>query len=72
MIKISSHAISAHFIHEEKGMLARMTINHAPRVGDEIRLQGELYFKVTRLIWVYDEPEHPFQRLNIGLVDLAE
>lgn len=69
MIRISEHAISAHFIHEERGMLAKMAINHAPRVGDDIRMEGEIYYKVTRLIWIYDEPHQPFQRLNIGVID---
>jgi len=72
MIRISNHAISAHFIHEEKGLIARMTIDHAPMAGDEIRLAGERYYKVTRRVWVYDEEDTPFQRLNIGVVDVDE
>ncbi|MCW8159039.1 hypothetical protein D7243_23000 [Stutzerimonas stutzeri] len=72
MIRISSHAVSAHFIHEEKGMIAKRTIDHVPMVGDEIRLSGNRYYKVTRRIWVYDEEDHPFQRINIGLIDGPE
>ena len=43
----------------------------APRVGDEIRLSREVYYKVKRLIWCYDEPEAVFARLNIE-VELIE
>jgi hypothetical protein len=67
--RISPHAIAAHFIHESKGLLFKRTINHAPSVGDEIRMPGERYFKVTVLVWVYDEDDSPFQRLNIGITE---
>ena len=60
---------SAHFIHEERGMIARLYLDFAPRVGDELRFQGEKYYKVSRIVWVYDEPESRMQRVNIGLVD---
>lgn len=60
-------AISAHFIHEKHGMVYRKVIDHAPRVGDEIRISESTYYKVTMLVWVYDEPECPYQRLNIGV-----
>lgn len=60
---------SAHFIHEERGMVARRYIDFVPRVGDELRFEGEKYYKVTLVVWVYDEPENPSQRVNIGLVD---
>jgi len=72
MIRISSHAVSAHFIHEEKGMIAKRTIDHVPMVGDEIRLSGERYYKVTQRVWVYDEEDCPFQRVNIGLIESHE
>lgn len=62
-----SKTISAHFIHTEDGLLYRNLISFAPRVGDELRFAGEKYFTVTRLVWVYDEPEAKFTRLNIGI-----
>jgi hypothetical protein len=67
-----SKTIKAHFIHEDTGLLGRRFIKFAPRVGDELRLTGGLYYTVTRLVWVYDEPESPFSRLNIGIKDAPE
>ena len=61
--------IKAHFIHAKKGVLYRRQIRFAPRVGDELRFAGERYFTVIRLVWVYDEPEAEFSRLNIGIVE---
>lgn len=61
-----------HFIHQKSGsiVLKKLTCN-APRVGDEIRLGGlnnERYYKVTDVVWVYDEPEQPTDRVNVGVV----
>lgn len=47
-------------------MLAKPTVPHCPRVGDEIRLSGPRYYKVDLVVWVFDEPENPHQRVNIG------
>lgn len=63
--------IYIHFI-EENGdhVLSKRLVSSVPQSGDEIRLGGEgneQYYKVTRLVWVYDEPENPFERLNIGV-----
>ena len=63
--------VQAHYIHEKTGMLARRAITHVPRVGDEIRFHGERYFKVTLVVWVMDEDECPYERVNIGVVDAA-
>lgn len=63
--------IQAHFIHEQRGMFSQFRIEHAPSVGDELRFSGERYFRVTRLVWVYDE-NGPCQRLNIGMVDAGQ
>lgn len=43
------------------------TVNHVPRVGDEVRFLGEKYYTVTMVVWVYDEPEAPWGRANVGL-----
>ena len=43
---------------------------HVPRVGDEIRVGGETneaFYTVKRIVWVYDEPAYPCQRVNIGI-----
>lgn len=61
--------IKAHFIHADRGLLYKLQIEFAPRVGDELRFAEERYFKVVRLVWVYDEPEAEFSRLNIEIVE---
>lgn len=66
-----SDKISAHIIHEERGVLAKPLLNQVPRKGDEIRLSGERYFEVTIVVWALDE-QGPYQRVNIGVKDAAE
>ena len=66
--------IQIHFIldDEKSKELTRKLACHVPSVGDEIRLGGagnEKYYSVTRIVWVYDEQENPFDRVNIGVVE---
>lgn len=64
--------IRAHFIHTKRGVLFIRNIHHAPSVGDEIRFNGatgDIYFTVVRKVWVYDEPEALFSRLNIEITE---
>lgn len=61
--------IKAHFIHEDQGVISKQQIEFAPAVGDELRFTGDRFFVVTRKVWVYDEPEAQFSRLNIGVQD---
>lgn len=64
--------IRAHFIHSKRGLLSVQNLHHAPSVGDELRLKGatgDIYFIVVRKVWVYDEPESPFSRLNIEITE---
>lgn len=67
-----SRTIKAHFIHEDRGILYKRQIEFAPAVGDELRFDGDRYFVVTRKVWVYDEPEAEFSRLNIGMLDAEQ
>lgn len=60
-------SIKAHFVHEKNGLLYKRVIKFAPSVGDELRFANDQFFAVTRLVWVYDEPEAQFSRLNIGI-----
>lgn len=61
--------ISAHFIHEKNGLFAKRYLTFPPSVGDELRFSGDRMFKVTLLVWVFDEEECPFPRLNIGIIE---
>jgi hypothetical protein len=61
-----------HFIEEDGDcILSKRLVHSVPRVDDEIRIGGEgkaLFYKVTRVVWIYDEPDNPFERVNIGLI----
>lgn len=63
--------IEIHFLDDTTGqMVLRRVEWYAPRVGDEIRFGGEgneRYYKVNRLVWVYDEPLAMWSRLNVGV-----
>lgn len=60
--------LSAHIMHESRGMLAKRLLEYAPRVGEEVRLHGERYYKVTIVVWCLDE-DGPYQRVNIGVIE---
>ena len=61
----------AHFIEATTGkMIYRGLILNIPRVGDECRFKDGEYWKVTCVIHVYDEDDHPYHRVNIGLEKL--
>jgi len=63
--------IYIHFIDEDDDhVISKKLVSAVPRAGDDIRLGGEgkeQYWKVTRVVWVYDEPSNPFERVNIGV-----
>jgi len=63
--------IYIHIIEEgDSHVLSKRLVSSVPRPGDEIRfsVEGkEQFYEVTRVVWVYDEPEHPFDRVNIGV-----
>ena len=65
--------IHIHFVSEKTGrVVSRQFAAYVPRINDEIRLGGkgkEKYYKVNRVVWVYDEPENPFYRVNVGVED---
>lgn len=42
-------------------------LNFVPRVSDEIRLNENKFYLVEKVVWIYDEPEYPYQRANIGI-----
>lgn len=42
-------------------------VEHLPRVGDKVRFDGEVYGKVTEIIWCMDEPHREGQRVNLRI-----
>lgn len=65
-------SIYIHIIEDDQRstLLDKRRAFSVPRAGDEIRMGGpdnERYYKVTRVVWVYDEPECPFERVNVGV-----
>lgn len=60
-----------HFIGEESGQLhSKNIVSNVPRTRDEVRFGGvgnEEIFVVTRIVWVYDEPDNPYHRVNVGI-----
>jgi hypothetical protein len=65
---MSKEKLHIHIIEIKSGKhLARPIMHHCPSVGDELRLGEKKYFKVVLRIWVFDEEESPFTRINIGV-----
>ncbi len=64
--------IVAHITHVNNGMLTRCTLYEAPRLGDEIRLNIDEYYKVIKVVWCYDEPSAIGERVNIGVEDIDD
>jgi hypothetical protein len=57
---------------DDQVMIKKM-VSAVPREGDEVRLlwKGHVhYFKVMLVVWVYDEPGCPFDRVNIDVEEL--
>ncbi len=44
-----------------------MVMDDVPRVGDELRITNKLFAIVKRVIWVLDEPDHTYKRVNLGV-----
>lgn len=55
-----------HFILDGRLIAARRG-NGTPRVGDEIRNGEGEFYRVLRVVWVYDERDSGGQRVNIEL-----
>ena len=61
--------VRVHFVVEGGARLYKENISHIPRVGDELRFEGDKFFRVTRIVWVYDESDNWWDgaRANIGM-----
>lgn len=63
--------ISIHFILDD-ALHFKQHCRHAPNTGDEIRIGGdgsEMFFTVGKRVWVYDESESPYTRLNVEIAE---
>ena len=40
-------------------------MEHLFRIGDTVRFAGDIYAKVTEVIWCMDEPSNEGQRVNV-------
>ncbi len=66
--------IEIHFI-LDGNIKCKVRANHAPRVGDEMRIGGEgneSYYEIIRLCWAYDEPKNGFDRVNIEIAPVKD
>ena len=63
--------INLHIIFNNK-KIAERRVQHSPRVGDEIRLNDDIYYTVTRCCWCYDEEENIHSRLNIEVIESVD
>lgn len=67
----ATQEIFVHIYHEGE-LLAKKHMFFAPRVGDELRLNEDTYYKVTRLVWCLDETtSYGAARLNIDTIDVS-
>ena len=61
------YTLRLHIIDDNGGALIDEVWAHSiPSIGDELRLDGPRYCRVTRVVHVYDEREL-YHRANIGV-----
>ena len=61
-------SIKVHVVDKESNrVIAKPIMGGVPAIGDELRLSGERYYEVVHVVWILDEPESPYQRVNIGV-----
>lgn len=66
MIMDSKTKLRIHFMCGNKRVGDKVSY-FAPRVGDEIRLPIDNFYKVERLVWVFDEDDNIYSRLNVAV-----
>lgn len=65
---MSKEKLHMHIIEVKSGkQLSRPIMHHCPSVGDEFRLGEKMYFKVECVVWVLDEDDSPYTRVNVGV-----
>lgn len=60
--------IRVHVINEETGATYKTSMEQVPRPGDEVRMDKDRYFEVSRVVWCLDEDG---QRANVGVREVS-
>ena len=68
MEKIKAHILNT----QTNTLLATPWLTRVPRVRDEVRLDEDRFFTVTRVVWCLDEPEYKGGRVNLGVEPVTE
>ena len=58
--------VYVHFINNKK-VVKRVVIRHIPRVGDTLRFGEFDFFIVKTIVWIYDEEDSLYTRVNIKI-----
>lgn len=61
-----AYNLKLHFIEEGGDLLYRVWAWAVPNVGDEVRIDKDTFYRVTRVVHVYDE-DCDHHRANIGV-----
>ena len=67
--------ILVHFINTKGVIVFKRIVTNPPNVGDEVRRGGpgnERFYSIWRRVWAYDEPDCPFERLNVEVKEIEE
>lgn len=43
---------------------------NVPRVGDDIRLSNDKFYKVVIVVWLYDNPKSLTDIVNVGVISI--
>lgn len=61
------------FLMDMGGRLHVVIVDHVPRIGEEVRLRSDLFYRVANVVHCYDESdESVFNRVNIELERIDE
>ena len=56
------------FQHASNKIVTKRLVHNVPRIGDEIRIAENTFYKVVTVIWCMDENDATYERANIGVV----
>jgi hypothetical protein len=63
--------IALHILKKEGGLIGMQSVDCTPRVGDTLRLEGNIFYKVVEVIWCLDETPNfdGKTRVNLSVTD---